>query len=302
MNFEITKAATYKGHKDSVYALAEGITEGKLLSAAGDGYLVEWNSPEEGIPVARVSHPIYAFEHRKEHQQVWLGENSEGIHLINTTQKKAEVFLKLGKVSVFSIVSAGNKTLVGSSRGYIHVIDNQTNSFIKHLPVTDKSIRAIAVNEGSGEIAAGASDHCIHIYDLDTLELKTTIAAHTNSVFTLAWHEHYLLSSGRDAHINIWDSSLAWLPVASVPAHNYAINHILPLKGTPFLASCSMDKSIKIWDIDNLRLLKVIDKGKYASHGTSVNRLWWNERSQSLFSASDDRTISEWKLRVGPPE
>ncbi len=296
MNFEINKVATYKGHKDSIYDLAEGTVPGRFLSASGDGYLVEWVSPEEGFPLARVSHPIYAFEHQKEQKRIWLGENSEGIHLIDTERKKVEVSLKLGKVSVFSLVTAGDKTLAGNSLGYIHVIDNRLNTFIKHVRVSEKSIRALAVNEATGELAAGSSDHCIHIYDLDRLELKKTIQAHENSVFTLAWHDHYLISSGRDARINIWDSSLAYLPVASVPAHNYAINHILPLGGTSLMASCSMDKSIKIWDIDRMHLLKVIDKGKYASHGTSVNRLWWNEATQRLFSGSDDRTISEWTL------
>lgn len=296
MKFEINKVATYKGHKDSVYQLAEGITEGRFLSAAGDGYLVEWASPEVGVPVARVNHPIYAFEHRKEQQRIWLGENSEGLHLIDTERKKVEASLKLGKVSVFSIVSAGNKTLAGNSLGYIHVIDNEQNAFIRHLEVSAKSVRAIAVNESAGELAAGCSDHCIRIYDLDTLELKKTIEAHTNSVFTLAYHDRYLVSAGRDAHIHIHDSALAYLPVASVPAHNYAINHILPLKGTSLLASCSMDKSIKIWDIETLQLLKVIDKGKFASHGTSVNRLWWNENTRRLYSGSDDRTVSEWTL------
>lgn len=300
MKFEISKQATYKGHKDSVYDLSEGIAEGRFLSAAGDGYLVEWISPEEGVPLARVNHPVYAFEHRKEHQRIWLGENSEGIHLIDTERKKAETFLKLGKVSVFTILSAGSKTLAGNSLGYIHVIDNRQNTFIRHLEVSSKSVRTIAINEPAGEFAAGSSDHCIRIYDLDTLELKKTIEAHANSVFTLAYHDRYLISSGRDAHINIWDSSLAYLPVASVPAHNYAVNHILPLKGTSLLASCSMDKSVKIWDINSMRLLKVIDKGKFAAHGTSVNRLWWNENTRRLFSASDDRTISEWTLFEAP--
>ncbi|WP_367916528.1 WD40 repeat domain-containing protein [Leadbetterella sp. DM7] len=296
MKFEISKVATYKGHKDSVYDLADGITEGRFLSAAGDGYLVEWVSPAEGVPVARVNHPVYAFEHRKEQHLIWLGENSEGIHLIDTERKKAETFLKLGKVSVFAIVSAGSKTLAGNSLGYIHVIDNRQNTFIRHLKVTDKSIRAIAVNGVTGEFAAGSSDHCIRVYDLDTLQLKKTIQAHSNSVFTLAYRDQFLISSGRDAHITLWDSSLDYQSAISVPAHNYAVNHILPLAGTSLLASCSMDKSIKIWDIDTMNLLKVIDKGKFASHGTSVNRLWWNSRTQNLFSGSDDRTVSEWKL------
>jgi len=296
MNFEINKLATYKGHKDSVYDLAEGITAGRILSASGDGYLVEWVSPEEGVPVARVNHPVYAFEHNRQQGRIWLGENSEGLHLIDTAGKKVEASLKLGKVSVFCILSAGNVTLAGNSLGYIHVIDNRQNSFIKHLQVSGKSIRALAVNEALGELAVGSSDHRIHIYDLDTLALKKNLEGHTNSVFTLAYHGQYLISSGRDAHIRIWDSTLDYLPAAVVPAHNYAINHVLPLKGTELLASCSMDKSVKIWDINSMRLMKVIDKGKFASHGTSVNRLWWNENTQRLFSGSDDRTISEWSL------
>jgi WD40 repeat protein len=57
-----------------------------------------------------------------------------------------------------------------------------------------------------------------------------------------------------------------------------------------------MDKSIKIWDSENLKLKKVIDKSKNASHGTSVNKLLWLEKDQVLLSASDDRTISMWNL------
>jgi WD40 repeat protein len=57
-----------------------------------------------------------------------------------------------------------------------------------------------------------------------------------------------------------------------------------------------MDKSIKVWDAQNLRLLKVIDKGRHAGHGTSVNKLLWTSFNNQLLSASDDRTISAWDL------
>jgi WD40 repeat protein len=57
-----------------------------------------------------------------------------------------------------------------------------------------------------------------------------------------------------------------------------------------------MDKSIKLWDARDLKLKKVIDKARNASHGTSVNKLLWREKDQVLLSASDDRTISMWNL------
>jgi WD40 repeat protein len=57
-----------------------------------------------------------------------------------------------------------------------------------------------------------------------------------------------------------------------------------------------MDKSIKVWDTNELRLLKVIDKARHAGHGTSVNKLLWTSYNNQLLSASDDRTISVWHI------
>jgi WD40 repeat protein len=57
-----------------------------------------------------------------------------------------------------------------------------------------------------------------------------------------------------------------------------------------------MDKSIKVWLSDELKLLKVIDKARHAGHGTSVNKLLWTDYRNQLASASDDRTISLWEI------
>lgn len=295
MNFEINKVAEYKGHKDSIYHLSEGVSPNDFFSGSGDGYIVQWFSPEEGRPFVKVNNPIYTFE-KTNNDKLWVGENNNGLHLIDISEKKVETFLKIGKASIFSILTFETKTFVGNSLGFIHIIDNKTNIFDKHLQVSEKSIRSLAVHPQKRELAVASSDFKIRIYDIDNYLLKKVIDAHTNSVFTLFYHENYLLSSGRDAHIKVWDADLDYILATSVAAHNFAINHILPLKGTTFMASCSMDKSIKIWNLDNMKLLKVIDKGKHASHGTSINRLFWNSNTERLFAGSDDRTISEWKL------
>ena len=82
----------------------------------------------------------------------------------------------------------------------------------------------------------------------------------------------------------------------------YAINHIDFSDDGQLFATGSMDKSIKIWDACQFRLLKVIDKARHAGHGTSVNRVLWLPSSvtgerRGIVSASDDRTISIWNLQ-----
>jgi WD40 repeat protein len=57
-----------------------------------------------------------------------------------------------------------------------------------------------------------------------------------------------------------------------------------------------MDKSIKVWDAAELKLLKVIDRSRHAGHGTSVNKVLWTDYNNQLLSASDDRMISVWDI------
>jgi WD40 repeat protein len=62
-----------------------------------------------------------------------------------------------------------------------------------------------------------------------------------------------------------------------------------------------MDKSIKVWDSEKLKLLKVIDRARHAGHGTSVNKVLWTSYQNQLLSASDDRTISVWNINFETP-
>ena len=76
----------------------------------------------------------------------------------------------------------------------------------------------------------------------------------------------------------------------------FAINDIAYRPDGAFLATASMDKSIKIWQADDLRLVKVVDRARHAGHATSINKLLWLPENNWLVSASDDRSISVWEI------
>lgn len=287
------------GHRDSIYTLNQADKPNLFFSGSGDGMVVLWNldHPDEGELIAKLPHSIYAL-HVEPSGQLVVGHNYDGIHLIDWKNKKSGGSLKMSTAAIFDIQSTDHRLFVADGGGVLTTIDVLTLTILNTTKPANKSARSIAINPLKGEIAVGYSDCYIRVFDVDTMALKYEWAAHANSVFTIRYTPdgNFLMSGSRDARLKLWDGQAGYIPVTEVVAHMYAINHIEFSPDSKHFVTCSMDKSIKVWDLRELRLLKVIDKGRYAGHGTSVNKLLWTHHHGQLVSASDDRTISVWDI------
>ena len=296
----IRKVDTFSGHRDSVYTIISDKTSQGFYSAGGDGFVIHWdlNKPDLGNLVARAGMSVYALGLDKEANMLWIGQNYEGVQLIDLENNKIENTSKITTAAIFDIQIFGQKAFLALGDGVIAVMDIPTFSVQKHIKVAAKSVRSISINPGTNELAAGDSDYQVNIFDLDGFQLKKTIQSHSNSVFSVTYSPDgkYLLTSGRDAYLKIWDVNDAYGIVADIPAHMYAINDITYSPDRTLFATCSMDKSIKVWDAQTFRLKKIIDRARHAGHGTSVNKLLWTPYENQLISCSDDRTISVWEV------
>ncbi|GAB4036081.1 WD40 repeat domain-containing protein [Spirosoma gilvum] len=295
----VEKIDTFGGHRDCVYTLEHSSTPNQFFSAGGDGQIVEWrlDRPDLGKLVANVPASVYALAFQPASGLLWVGQNYEGIHWIDPVRKQQVNSLKITSAAIFDIKIYKQDAFVALSDGVVVVLDADQLAIRKHLKASDQSARCMAVNPVEREFAVGYSDNSVRIFDLETYQLKRTMAAHTNSVFTVTYSPdfRYLLTAGRDAHLKVWDVEKEYALHHDIVAHMFAINHMLFSPDGRYLATASMDKSIKIWDGETYRLLKVVDRARHAGHGTSVNKLLW-ANSKQLMSASDDRTISVWKL------
>ena len=296
---EVEKLKTLTGHRDAIYCLEAGPAAGQFFSAAGDGMIVQWDLtyPEDGELIAKLPNSVYAL-HRLDNNLLVAGHNYDGIHLLNWKSKKEEASLHLGAAALFDIKSFQHFIIVAGGDGMIYKISQQNWRVEAKIRASEKSARCLAINPRRGELAVGFSDNYIRIYDLANLSLKQEWQAHTNSVFTLSYtpNQQYLISGSRDARLKAWDAEANYTLANEVVAHLFAINHIAFSPDQKHFVTCSMDKSIKVWDAAEMKLLKVIDKARHAGHGTSVNKLLWTPFFDQLVSASDDRTISVWKL------
>ncbi len=301
MPFSVQKLDTFSGHRDAVYTLAIGAGPHQVYSVGGDGMVIGWDltKPDLGELVAQVPASVYALAFDPVRQHLWVGQNFDGIHVIDLAQKREVASLKLTANPIFDLLIHENTAFAALGDGTVVVLDVAAFAVRRHLKAADRPARCLALNPLTGDLAVGYSDFTVKIFDLTTLDLKQVIVSHTNSVFTVAYSPdgQRLLSAGRDAHLKAWAATGGYALQHDVAAHLFAINHLTFSPDGRFFATASLDKSIKVWQPDSLRLLKVIDRARHAGHGTSVNKLAWSSYENQLLSASDDRKISVWAFQ-----
>ncbi len=300
MKINVQKLFSLDGHKDCVYALEGGNKNNLFYSAAGDGMVVEWDlhAPENGELVAKMKNSVYAIHYMPHKNLLILGQNFEGIHFLDPETRKETGSLKLSSAQIFDIKSFEDRIFIGSGDGTFYVVDPGTMTFVKKVKLADNSIRSIAVNRQLSEIALGLSDNTIRILDLNDYRQKYKINAHKLSVFSLTYNprNNHLISVSRDASIKSWNSIDHYELETTVAAHIYAVNSLSISPDGNYFVTGSMDKSIKVWEMKTFRLLKVIDKSRYAGHATSVNKVYWSNYKNQIVSCSDDKKISVWEL------
>ena len=295
----ITKEHSFTGHKDAIYALC-GLNEHEFVSGGADGHIIKWdtNGYAAGKVVAKVSTSVYALSYDPSRDHLFIGQNFDGLHVIDPVAKQEITSLQMTRTHIFDIQFDDDFLYIATGDGAIYIVSRESWKLVKMLNLSQKSARTLQIDEH--RIYAGYSDGCIRVIDKKNYKLIQEIQAHKNSVFSLCIDptNKMILSGSRDAHLKIWsleDGNTLFL-TEDIVAHMYTINNISYHSNGLYFITCSMDKSIKIWDSGTFKLIRIIDKGRYAGHGTSVNKLLSMPNKNSLISCSDDRTISVWDI------
>lgn len=299
------RLGTLAGHRDAVYALAGGPASERVYSGGADGLVVAWNAADpaqDGELLARVENSVYALRELPG-GQLAVGHNFQGVQVLDIDAKKLACSTALPPLAIFDLVYSPTRQRLYAALadGTLAVLRGPDFHLEKLLRLSQKALRCLALHEGRGELAVGSSDWCTYVLDLDSLATKYTLAEASNSVFAVAYAPDggSLLAAGRDAHLRRYDPAADYTVGEVVVAHMYAINHLAFSADGRYLASCSLDKSVKLWDAASLGLLRVLDRARAAGHGTSVNKVVWPGTQYRLVSASDDRTLGVWQVAEG---
>jgi len=289
-----------EGHKQGVYALLNLRGSSVIVSAGGDGAVVKWDLDENGpvrmnpepsvagVLFAQLPEPVFCLMEGLD-GVIWAG--TQGGLVFKLVSGEAPRMIKLGTSSVFFISRwMDGRIAVGLGSGELVFLDDELQ-LLDRVSLGKKSLRCCLGDRG----LIGGSDGLIWRLDAQG-NILAGWEANSPSVFCLAEDSQGdIVSGGRDALL-MWMGEDGGLK-QEVKAHLFTI-HTLAGSDLGWLATGSMDKTVKVWDRNSGALLKVIDREKYPSrgHSHSVNALCWVGRL--LASAGDDKIIRIWEVSV----
>lgn len=305
MAITVEKIREYTGHKGSLFALYLHENNHTFYTAGDDGIVVQWdlNKPEDvGKGIVQVNRAVYSLIVEPDSNHIWVGTSDGTLLMVDTVSKETIHQNRKVPQAIYRLhhdrVSKRMWVLQGG--GFLQILDTLTFESIFLGRLSEQHLRSICEDPLEDNMFIGVSDNRILIIDKKSIKVKDHWQAHENSVFSLAVHKEgkYLLSGGRDAHLNSWDLQRRYKLIRSLPAHYFTVNDIDITVDGSHIATASRDKTIKLWDAYTLDLLKVIDFQRNDGHKHSVNKLKWLKSDNSLISCGDDRRIIHWKVKL----
>lgn len=291
---------TLSGHQNPIYALANGIHPDTFYSAGNDKGIVEWSLDTMAFVkvLVPVQSSVYAL-HRYEHL-LFIAQRSGLIVVFNLIENKIEASLTFHKKAVFDLKTISHKQelLSTGEDGIVAVWSLKDYTLLYTFPVTNDTVRSIAISNDETEVALGSKDHIMRIYSSSDYGFIRELKAHKLPVTSLQYSPdgRFLISGSRDAQLKIW--SLPDYELSNnIAAHLFSIYAIAYHPTQPYFATCSQDKGIKLWGSDDFKLYKIMSLEKNTEgHFHSINKLIWSADGEYLISTGDDRQVMIWRF------
>jgi WD40 repeat protein len=299
---QIEKTHQLAAHSAALYALAPGRTAMTLFSVGADKVVAEWNlETGETNPFAiRTERTVYSLLNL-DRKYLVIGTIVGGVHVIDLETRQEVRHLKFHDKGIFHMLhlSSTNRVLAACADGSISIWNADDWSLERHLTISGEKIRRLALNSGESLIAIAAGDGKVRLLETNKFKLVMELDAHADGANSVAFMPNGdLFTGGKDAHLCRWNAIEGFKLAEKIPAHNFAIYDIvIPADGS-FIATASRDKTVKIWNPEDMSSPTRLDRAKAGGHLNSVNAAIWLEDEKLLATCGDDRSVILWEVTM----
>ena len=286
-------------HSQPVYALCRGVGPYLFFTGGGDRIAAAWTTEAEPKAFAYTTSSIYSLFADPKSMLLWIGQMNGEVLCLRISDGQMLHRYELGRGSIFDLKALDEHRIGALSRdGFFAQFDRQTGTWLQGIALPVQSARSWLPFSDKEILLAGDPAGLLHCrFDVE----EALAERHSISewpLFSMARHpDGGWVFGGKDACIYRCNERMHEIQ-PRIEAHNYAIYGLAFSPNAAFLASCSRDKTLKIWSADDLSFQFRLGKPTLKSaHAHSVNALLWIT-DQELISVSDDRTVRSWEFEI----
>ncbi|EAU29371.1 conserved hypothetical protein [Aspergillus terreus NIH2624] len=306
------------GHSGPICSVDFSPSGDLVVSGSVDCTLRLWDVTTGSLKRTLNGHtqPVQAVAFSPNGEVLVSGSQDKTIKLWATTPGSLEQTLEGHSdwVRAIAFSSCGRLIASGSHDGTVRVWDagagavKQAFTVQGHLRNTvvghQASVGAVAFSPDGRLLACGTHDSTISLWDITTGALRTTLAGHIFSVGALAFSpDSQLLASGSfDSTAKLWDISTEALqsslieetPPEVIDGHSGTVGIVAFSFDKKILASGSIDKTVKLWDVITGSLLYTLE-----GHLDLIWAVEFSPDGRLLASGSNDGAIKLWDTYNG---
>jgi len=294
----VKKHAELTAHSAALYALAPGRERDTLFSAGADKVVAEWNlnNLETNAFAIRTEHTVYSL--LRHERTLFIGTISGGIHQIDLDERTELRHLKLHEAGIFFLHKSDTHLYAAGGDGRLSVWSLDSLDLLWNLQLTESKIRRVALDQSADLLAVACGDGFMSVLETSGHREISRWKAHDESANTACFlPDGNLITGGKDAYLRIWNRQDGWSLIREIPAHNFALYETLLSPNGKWLVTVSRDKTVKVWDANDINQPVRIDRKTYGGHLNSVNAACWLEDENLLATCGDDRAVMLWKIQ-----
>ncbi|TYR38110.1 WD40 repeat domain-containing protein [Sphingobacterium phlebotomi] len=295
---DIALSHTLAGHQNPIFTVSRGVDAKTIFTGGNDKGVVEWDLENDKFKriLCAVPASVYALQLLEGEGVLVIGLRNGEVWFVDIEKQSLISKTQTEKGAVFAIkVLPGKREIIATGEeGVAYVWSLDTYALLYRFKITDTTVRVIEPSVKAKQVAFGDKNGFVHLYDTTDFREITKQQIHSLPVTALATADTSLFSGGRDAKlVRLAKNDLSVLE--SITPHMFTVYGILPHPTWPIIATISRDKSIKIWDVLSLSLLKniSIERG-YDAHHLSINTATWV--GNQLVTAGDDKLVKVWDV------
>ncbi|KAF7971793.1 hypothetical protein HWV62_19927 [Athelia sp. TMB] len=188
---------------------------------------------------------------------------------------------------------SGHHIVSGSEDGTVRVWDSETGEAVGSPLKHNGEVACVTYSRDGKYIISGSYDDTICMWDAETGEATETLIKGTFFAYS---PEGSHIVSDRGATLSIWDVGTGGAVGASLEGHRDQINCVVYSPDGTLIASCSMDNTIRLWNVETRQAVGVLE-----GHINAVVSVAFSPDGAHLVSGSEDKTIRVWNVKAGKP-